>query len=91
MAGYIIGLDNLNSLRLYAENGVYATKLSVPAGYWRVSHEGTFADYATMKPGDNLYFFIERQIYGVGRLLDVGGDCKWFNFPEAAKPHSFSY
>ncbi len=91
MAGYIFALDNLDSLRLYTKSGVYATKLSSPSGSWRAHHEGTFADYATMQKGDHVYFFIKRRIYGVGRLVNVGGDCKFLNFPSAGKPERFSY
>jgi hypothetical protein len=91
MAGYIFSLDSLDSLRLYAENGVYATKLSTPTGYWNTPHEGTFADYATMQEGDNIYFFIQRKIYGIGKLINLNGDCKFFNFPDAGQPQNFNY
>ena len=63
MAGYIFSLDSLNSLNLYTRNGVYATKLSIPRNNWLTHHEGTFADYATMQEGDNIYFFFKRRIY----------------------------
>jgi hypothetical protein len=56
MAGYIFLLDSLDALRLYTQNGVYATKLSAPNRFWAHHHEGTFADFATMQPGDNIYF-----------------------------------
>lgn len=91
MAGYIFGLDSLDSLLLYTTNGVYATRLSDPNGSWRGHHEGTFADYATMKAGDNIYFFIQRKIYGIGKLVNVGSDCKYFNFPGASLPQPFAY
>jgi len=91
MAGYIFSLNNLDSLNLYTLNGVYATKLSSPTGSWMTHHEGTFADYATMNAGDNIYFFIQRRIYGVGKLVTVGSDCKHFNFPGAGEPHTISY
>lgn len=91
MAGYIFSLDNIDSLCLYTQNGVYATKLSSPSGWWRTSHEGTFADYSTMQTGDNVYFFIKRKIYGIGKLVSLNGDCKFFNFPGAGKPQKFSY
>lgn len=91
MAGYIITLDSLESLKLYTMHGVYATKLSMPAGIWKQHHEGTFADYATMKPGDNVYFFIKRKIYGIGELVKVGRDCKFSNFPGACTPDDFTY
>ncbi|MEW6578790.1 MAG: hypothetical protein AB1435_06300 [Chloroflexota bacterium] len=91
MAGYIFGLDSPSSLSLYTLNGVYATKLSSPSSSWMTHHEGTFADYAAMKPGDNVYFFIQRKIYGIGKLVTVGPDCKFFNFPGAGVPRSVSY
>jgi len=90
MAGYIFGLDTLESLALYTNNGAYATKLSAPTASWMGHHEGTFADYATMKAGDNIYFFIQRKIYGIGKLVNVGPDCKYFNFPNASLPQSFT-
>jgi len=91
MAGYIFSLDSLDSLRLYTRNGVYATKLSPPSGSWKVHHEGTFADYATMQAGDHIYFFIQRKIYGIGKLVNLQGACKFLNFPEAGQPHQFEY
>ena len=91
MAGYIFSLDNLESLNVYTRNGVYATKLSPPSTTWMAHHEGTFADYATMRPGDNIYFFIKRKIYGIGRLVGTPTDCKFFNFPNAATPQAFQY
>jgi hypothetical protein len=91
MAGYIFGLDSLDALHLYTRNGVYATKLSSPSRFWKTPHEGTFADYATMSEGDNIYFFIKRKIYGIGKLISLGSDCKFFNFPQAGKPHKFEY
>lgn len=92
MSGYLINLDSLDSLKLYIENGVYATKISPPTrGYWTPSHEGTFADYATMHAGDNIYFFIKRKIYGIGELVNLNGDCKFVNFPEASWPRDFEY
>src|SRR5213593_2912254 len=84
MAGYIFSLDSLDSLHRYTTNGVYGTKLSAPSHSWVAHHEGTFADYATMRAGDNIYFFIQRKIYGIGKLVNVGSDCKFFNFPEPA-------
>ncbi|MFN8487035.1 MAG: hypothetical protein U0350_05540 [Caldilineaceae bacterium] len=91
MAGYIFSLDSISSLALYTNSGVYATKLSAPSGIWMVHHEGTFADYATMQAGDNVYFFIQRKIYGIGKLINIEGDCKFFNFPNAGTPSIFDY
>jgi hypothetical protein len=92
VAGYIFGLNSLDALNLYVTNGAYATKLSAPVNSrWMTHHEGTFADYATMQEGDNVYFFIQRKIYGIGKIVKVGPDCKFFNYPEAGKPKSLSY
>lgn len=87
-----MSLDSLKSLELYAKYGVYATKLSEPRnGNWAGHHEGTFADYLTMKAGDNIYFFKDRKIYGIGELAAVGGECKYKNFPDATIPHRYKY
>lgn len=91
MPGYIITLDSLDSLELYIVNGVYATKLSPPTTYWKTHHEATLADYATMKAGDNIYFFIDRKIYGIGELINLHGGCKFSNLPEASIPQPYDY
>lgn len=91
MAGYIISLDSINSLNLCISNGIYSTNIKPPSNYWRPQHEGTFADYATMKNGDNIYFFIRRKIYGIGELISVGHDCKFNNYQNASLPTNFNY
>ena len=37
-----------------------------------MSFEGTLADYMSMKPGDNIYFFCKRRYYGIGELISIG-------------------
>ena len=44
-----------------------------------------FGDMVTMSPGDNVYFLSDRKIYGVGRLVCVGSDCKYDNYPGASR------
>jgi len=44
-----------------------------------------------MKEGDNIYFFRQRNVYGIGKLVNLKIDCKFFNFPNAAVPNLFSY
>ncbi|WP_291575941.1 hypothetical protein [Clostridium sp. UBA4548] len=91
MAGYIFSLDSINSLRQCIENGVYSTNLTSPRNNtWGVHHEGTFADYLSMKPGDNVYFFIKRKIYGIGKLISIKNECKLLNFPNALQPNNFN-
>lgn len=92
MAGYIFTLDSIDSLHELILNGVYSTNLNIPqANNWLTPHEGTFADYLSMSEGDNVYFFIKRKIYGVGKLLNIKGDCKHLNFPEADIPITRNY
>lgn len=48
--------------------------------------EGTLGDYSAKKPGDNIYFFINRKIYGIGVLKDINGECAFCNFPNSSTP-----
>lgn len=91
MAGYIFTLNSFDSLREIAQSGVYSTVLNIPDDIWRAQHEGTFADYFSMKEGDNVYFFLQRKIYGIGRLINVAGSCVHLNFPGADRPKSDSF
>lgn len=86
MAGYMFTLDTVEALHRCVESGVYSTFISEPGERWGNPAEGTFADYATMEPGDNVYFFIDRRIYGIGELVDLGGDCRYQNYPGASSP-----
>lgn len=87
MAGYIFSLDNIDSLHYCINKGIYSTNLSPPRNdLWKLHHEGTFADYCSMRVGDNVYFFIQRKIYGIGELVNINGDCKFFNYPQAPLP-----
>ncbi|UII57618.1 endonuclease NucS [Cytobacillus spongiae] len=88
MAGYIFNLNNELSLKKSIENGVYSTNLSSPMNNnWKIHHEGTFTDFLSMKEGDNVYFFINRKIYGIGELVNLGLDCKLLNYPDADVPN----
>lgn len=59
--------------------------------HWGAHHEGTFGDYMTMKEGDNVYFFSGRKIYGIGELVNINGDCKFLNFPNADSPIDYDF
>lgn len=88
MAGYLITLDDVQSLKQIVESGVYSTVMKPPKfATWGTSHEGTFADYLSMKEGDRVFFFVDRRIYGCGKLKNVGNDCKFFNYVDANLPH----
>lgn len=86
MAGYIMTLDNLESLKICINTGTYSTNLSSPKGIWSKQHEGTFADYFSMKENDNIYFFIKRKIYGIGKLVSIKEHCTYLNYIDADKP-----
>ncbi|BDR78895.1 Uncharacterised protein [Clostridium tetani] len=92
MAGYVFSINDVNSLKKCIENGIYSTNLSEPKNKnWGIHHEGTFADYISMKPGDNIYFFIDRKIYGIGELIKIGQDCKYKNYTKALDPINGNY
>lgn len=90
MAGYLFSLDSKESLLNSIEKGIYSTFMKEPSKkVWGIPVEATFADFCTMKAGDNVYFFIQRKIYGIGKLIDIQGDCKYFNFPSAGSPQKY--
>lgn len=91
MAGYLINLSDMESLEKCISDGVYSTILSSPKGYWNTPHEATCCDYATMRSGDNIYFFHERKVYGIGELVSLKGDSKFLNYPGANSPHAVKY
>lgn len=92
MAGYVFaiggGEETLDVIRACAERGVYSTYLK---NLSPIPFEGTLADYMSMKPGDNIYFFSKRKYYGIGELVLVGPDCKYENFPSASALQSVQY
>lgn len=102
MSGYIMNLNNPNALIHCFETGTYSTKVSLPKvysntngriypAYWSNPQEGTLADYSTMKPGDNIYFFIDRKIYGIGTLKNIECECTFNNFPNSSAPIIVDY
>lgn len=92
MAGYVFAIGGdinpVDAIRKCAEKGVYSTYLSSLAP---IPFEGTLADYMSMKPGDNIYFFCKRKYYGVGELISVGPDCKYCNYPHSTARKEAKY
>lgn len=89
MAGYVFAIGgDTEIIKICAERGVYATRLNSLASR---PFEATLADYVSMKPGDNVYFFSERKIYGIGELVAVGPDCKYSNFPGSSTCAAVEY
>lgn len=93
MAGYVFAIggdhNQIQTIRDCVKRGAYSTRLN--SLYSAVPFEGTLADYLSMKPGDNIYFFSKRKYYGVGEIIAIGPDCKYCNFPEASAFKSFDY
>lgn len=92
MSGYIVNLADEDALRRYVEFGVYGTLMKRPDfPSWSVAAELTLADYLTMRPGDLIFFFRERTLYGVGRLLALRHGtptAALANYPGASLPHA---
>lgn len=92
MAGYIFALGKNDPLSIYkrcARDGVYSTNIFLTKSL--APFEGTLADYSTMKEGDNIYFFFERKIYGIGILKNIEKDCKYSNYWGSSIPKQFNY
>jgi hypothetical protein len=93
MSGYIMNLSSRASLEMYIRNGAYGTIIRRPErGFWSTANEMTMADYLTMRSGDLIFFFLERQVYGVGRLVSFpcrdGEAVALCNFPGSSEPTS---
>ncbi len=55
-------------------DGIYSARCSESGP----AYLGTLADYLGMKSGDDIYFFKDRMIYGIGKLVDIAGfDCRF--------------
>ncbi len=95
MAGYVFALGGQNPIDILkdvVEKGVFSSRVSL---HYK-AFEGTMADYLSMKPGDNIYFFSKRTFYGVGELVqltieDKYLDCKFCNFPHSSALKPFDY
>lgn len=92
MSGYIVNLADEDALRRYVEFGVYGTLMKRPDfPSWSVAAELTLADYLTMRPGDLIFFFRGRTIYGVGRLVAMRRgwpSAALANYPGASFPRA---
>lgn len=88
MAGYIFNVGKDGNIKEMFESGYYSTFINSLSP---TPFEGTFADYVSMNVGDNVYFFKERKLYGIGKMVNVGKDCKYNNYIGASKLKNFSY
>lgn len=101
MAGYLFSIGKKNgkpdfdALKDCINKGIYSTIIMEPNngwnGVWNGPQEGTFADYCSMQENDNVYFFLDRKIYGIGKLININGNCKFLNYPNANIPNNQNY
>lgn len=99
MAGYVFSIGDaknaISTVRDCAESGVFSSHLKPsdknPNLFSFIPFEGTLTDYCSMQPGDNIYFFCKRKYYGIGKLVSIGPDCKYCNFPGASTPFRKRY
>lgn len=89
MAGYIFNIGKEIKVLDIIKQGYYSPLMSDSLS--PNPFEGTFGDFVTMKEGDNVYFFQNRKIYGIGKLYKIGDDCKYNNFIGATSLERFSY
>ncbi|KAB7788816.1 hypothetical protein [Bifidobacterium cebidarum] len=79
MAGYIFAMGEVQSVFDCIRKGIYSTYMSPK---WNSTKYATFSDYMAMKPGDNVYFFAKRMVYGIGEIADFAENTTVINnFP----------
>lgn len=96
MAGFIFSIykeENIEGVKKCIKQGVYASKVPNDKLLSQENENSgnkskqvmavVLADYCSMQAGDNVYFLSNRRIYGVGKLVNVGTDCKYKNFLDA--------
>lgn len=82
MAGFIINIGNVGdtpasiSLMNCIKQGIYITHLQRDSSVYTK----LFSDFLTANVGDNIYFFCNRNFYGIGEIVNVGIDCKYANY-----------
>ena len=86
MPGYIVNLDSEEAVEQCATNGAYGTRITRDARN-PLAQLATLADYLTMTEGSLIFFFQERMIYGVGKVVKIQSKnlmiASLCNFPES--------
>ncbi len=81
MAGYLFTFSSEDDMKRCIHERSYSTLMSPR---WSTAAASTLGDYVTMRPGDSVYFFSKRKVYGIGKIVEVGdGRCVTENFPGA--------
>lgn len=68
MSGYLFTFSDENALFEAMRKGRYATLMKAK---WGAAHLPTLGDYMTMRPGDRVYFFSKRMVYGIGEIVSL--------------------
>ena len=63
------------ALKCCVKDGVYSTLIKSNSG----AKIATRVDYMGMRPGDNIYFFFNRCVYGIGEILEIDNICAFSN------------
>lgn len=74
---YLIKKDTIKNL---VREGIYSTFINDTSGGGPFL--GTRADFMGMRAGDNIYFFFNRCIYGIGEIIDIEDTCVFKNEKE---------
>lgn len=84
MAGYLFTFSDHKSLEKCIELGFYSPLMSPK---WSIATTATLADFVTMQAGDNVYFFSERMVYGIGEVIGVTSKTIVAeNYPDSTMP-----
>lgn len=73
-AGFLFSInqhDKKDAISVIADTfhqGRYATLLSAK---WHNATAATLGDYLNMRPGDNVYLFSNRTVYGIGEIVSI--------------------
>lgn len=76
MAGYLFAMGSKEAAMKCMRTGIYSTYVKPT---WNSANYSTFGDYLTMNDGDNVYFFAERMIYGIGEIVNFDGSITVIN------------
>lgn len=82
MAGYLFAFSDEEAMWSSINSLTYSTLMNP---VWRnPTSPAALGDYVTMHAGDNVYFFSQRKIYGIGEIINVEpGRCVTENFEGA--------
>lgn len=91
-AGFLFSLNGktedavVETVRNIINRGMYSTWVSPQ---WNIAVISTLGDFLNMRPGDNVYFFGKRMVFGIGEVVDVfgTGDAAFEIAQGASSPH----